>query len=197
MFKKLITLFVMCTMIVVLPACFNNCSKDTTCCASHEHEALASSSFDEAVPGVLVVNVLDKDHFDNCHIKGSIHVPFEQAEEFAQKLANQYANKSSLEIIVYCSNYMCSASGEVAKTLHKKGFTNVKAYEGGVAEWYQNGLPTEGTCSVEGFTYLKKKMSAPQHSDPQEFAVITTQQLAQKLGVAPDADNLSVQEAVK
>ena len=29
-------------------------------------------------PGLMVINVLEKDYFDDCHISGSVHIPFER-----------------------------------------------------------------------------------------------------------------------
>ena len=171
-------------MLVMLPACFGDSSKSQECCPCDMHHA--AEHIKEAVPGVVLVNVLDKEHFENCRIQGSINIPFEEVDKFADQLTKEYTDKAAIEVIVYCSNYMCSASGDTAKMLAKRGFSNVKAYEAGMAEWYQQGLPTEGPCKLEGFAYLKKKMAAPAH-ETHEFAVITTHELAEKLGVAAEA----------
>lgn len=124
--------------------------------------------------GLVVINVLDKDLYDDCHIKGSINVPYENLEKFVQDL-----DKDSSEIVVYCSNYMCSTSGVAAKQLTQMGFKHVWAYEGGTAEWHQMGLPVEGTCKS---SYLSNKLPATEHTDA-SVSVITAQQLAEKLKV--------------
>lgn len=189
--KKLISAFMISSMLVVLPACFGgDSSKPQECCPCDMHHA-GHEHIKEVVPGVVLVNVLDKEHFENCRIQGSINVPFEEVDKFVDQLTKEYQDKTAIEVIVYCSNYMCSASGEAAKMLAKRGFTNVKAYEAGMAEWYQQGLPTEGPCKLEGFAYLKKKMTAPAQQE-HEFAVITTQELAEKLGVAADAKSTEI-----
>ncbi len=123
--------------------------------------------------GLVVINVLDKTLYDDCHIKGSICVPFEDVIEYAQNNIDKNA-----DIVLYCSNYHCSASGQACKQLKKLGFNNVSAYEGGTAEWYQQGLPVEGPSTKR---YLKQKIAA-QEPDSCEVQVITMNELAQKMG---------------
>jgi len=121
--------------------------------------------------GVIVINVLDKEYFDDCHIKGSIHIPFVQVKEEVPKIADKDAT-----LIFYCSNYMCSASGEAAKQMRKLGYKNSYAYEGGVAEWYQRGdCPCMGPCKMG---YLKGKVPAP---EKKEEYVISLDDLKKKL----------------
>jgi rhodanese-related sulfurtransferase len=49
------------------------------------------------------------------------------------------------EIVVYCSNPECLASVAVYHRLADHGYTNVRRYPGGVADWEEAGLPLEGT----------------------------------------------------
>jgi len=120
---------------------------------------------------LYVLNVLDKPEYDDCHIVGSIQVSLDQVESFAQKL-----NKDT-EMVVYCSNYFCTASGQVAQQLQSLGFTKVWAYEAGMAEWFQRGLPVQGPCKQ---SYLKKVI--PQPADHEgDSNTITTEQLYDKM----------------
>lgn len=125
--------------------------------------------------GLFVVNVLDKKQYDDCHIAGSIHVAVNELESFANTL-----DKENADIVFYCSNYMCSTSAFAAKKFEKLGFNSVSAYEGGTAEWYQMGLPTEGPAQE---SYLKKVMRAPAHQDS-DVKVITADDLAKKMGLS-------------
>ena len=120
---------------------------------------------------LVLINVLDKNLYDDCHISGSVNIPFDKFEEFADKL-----NKKD-HIVVYCSNYMCTASGATAKMLKNKGFENVWAYEAGTAGWLQEGLKVEGPCSQ---AYLKLKTEKPAHQDA-DVKVISTAELREKL----------------
>lgn len=124
--------------------------------------------------GLVVINVLDKQWYDDCHIKGSINVPLEAIETYAQQL-----DPEASEIVLYCSNYFCTSSGYACKLLKNKGFKHVWAYEGGTAEWYQLGFPVEGPCEQE---YLKKKIEQSQEADvSSECDTITAQALLAKL----------------
>lgn len=126
----------------------------------------------EKKTGLIVVNVLDKEYYDDCHIKGSIHVAYEEIEKFAQTV------EKDAEIVFYCSNYMCTASGAAAKELVDQGFKNVWAYEAGMAEWYQSELPVEGPCQK---SYLLKKVMQPELEERKDISIISTEDLARKM----------------
>lgn len=88
----------------------------------------------------FLVNVLDPQYYEDCHIRGSINVPLENIEAWAKEL-----DKSS-RIVVYCASYLCPMSRTAWMKLNDMGFTNVWAYEGGMNEWYHMNLPVEGPC---------------------------------------------------
>lgn len=122
--------------------------------------------------GLVVVNVLDKELFDDCHITGSINIPLDQLEQ------NMDTIERDADLVFYCSNYQCTGSWYAAEKFSAHGFENVAAYEGGMAEWYQAGLPVEGKC-------LKAYLSKPSHKIEDEetssIALITKEQLVQKM----------------
>jgi rhodanese-related sulfurtransferase len=118
----------------------------------------------------LIINVLDTQSYDDCHIKGSINVPLSRLDDFAKKLDR------TTEIVVYCANYMCPISKKAWYILNALGFTNVKAYEGGIREWFQLGLPCEGTCTDP---HLKDQTQKPSQ-DP-KVITISAQELAAKI----------------
>jgi rhodanese-related sulfurtransferase len=98
-----------------------------------------------------LVNVLDKALFDDAHIKGSatvasVNVPFVDPAKFAAEVKDW---DKSVPVVTYCTNYFCTASGEAAEELMKLGFTNVFAYEAGMAEWVQLSK-TDAEYAVEG-----------------------------------------------
>jgi len=92
----------------------------------------------EQKPSLLVINVLDKELYDDCHIPGSIQVDMMSV----QKYVADYPKTT--KIVVYCSNYACTASPYVVKKLKKDGFEQVWDYEAGMAGWYKEKLPVEG-----------------------------------------------------
>lgn len=112
--------------------------------------SVKSSAF-AANAKLRLVNVLDKALFDDAHIKGSatvasVNVPFVDPAKFAAEVKEW---DKAIPVVTYCTNYFCTASGEAAEELMKLGFTNVYAYEAGMAEWVQLSK-TNPEYAVEG-----------------------------------------------
>ncbi len=99
-----------------------------------------------------VINVLGDTTYNDCHIKNTINVPLSQLEEFVKTLARDE------ELIVYCASYKCPASRKAWQLLTSLGFSNVKAYEGGINEWHQKNYPCEGPCKE---AYIHEKVDKP------------------------------------
>lgn len=85
--------------------------------------------------GVALVNVLSPEHYNAKHIPGSINIPKGREKRFEELFDREK------EIVVYCASPQCSASPNVAKTLHARGFKNIIDFEGGVSEWENRGYP--------------------------------------------------------
>lgn len=101
----------------------------------------------------VVINVLDPELYKDAHIKGSANVPFDQLDDYLKK-----TNKDT-ELVFYCANYMCSASGEAAQQAKAAGF-KAFAYEGGMAEWVKLGYPYVGDAKEE---YIHAENPKPDH----------------------------------
>lgn len=122
---------------------------------------------------LVVVNVLDKSLHDDCHIKGSVNVPFEQVQEYA---AAHWPKDT--ELVFYCTNYKCSASGEAARQLKALGYEKVYAYEAGIAEWHKLGFAVVGTCSSP----VLKDYERPEGlEEPTDVTVLSSQELKKKI----------------
>ena len=133
---------------------------------------LPFGSDDAKEPKLVIINVLDKPDFNDSHIKGSINIPFDDFEGKVASLSkkNHY--------VLYCADYMCMSSGFCAKLLADAGFDHVWAYEGGMAEWYQKGYPTEGPSKAD---YLKGESINMSDDEEEEVSVISAEQLAEKI----------------
>lgn len=129
-------------------------------CFKHTHEEQ-----------LAIVNVLDPDLYNDCHIDGSINVPFEQLEHFVSHL------DPDTHVVLYCSNYKCTASIFGARMLKKMGFTHVWAYEAGIAGWYQQKLPIVGPAQQAYLTMENK----PLEGESEKELLISTQELQQKM----------------
>lgn len=118
-------------------------------------EISAESLFTQFKQGsdVLVINVLNKGTFKDCSIKRSVHIPIDQLKAYAQKMLSIKKWQQDKPLVVYCASYECPLSKHAYKLLKGLGFSNVKAYEGGMRDWKQKGYPVFGNCKAD---YLKK-----------------------------------------
>jgi rhodanese-related sulfurtransferase len=83
-----------------------------------------------------LVMCLNEWAFNAKHIPGSIH--FNTPAEMLAGL------RKDDETVVYCSNPDCLASLAVYRRLLDHGYTNVRRYAGGLADWEEGGLALEG-----------------------------------------------------
>lgn len=88
---------------------------------------------------LVLVDVLDKEHFEKEHIKGAISIPLNEIEMKAPKMLN---NDDS--IVVYCASFDCLASTNAAGKLMSMGYKNVLDYKGGIKEYKEANWPLEG-----------------------------------------------------
>jgi rhodanese-related sulfurtransferase len=84
-------------------------------------------------------NVLTEDYFTGELIPGSRRVPLDQIgrEVAGTRLARDTA------IVTYCSGPACPQSRMAAEKLTAFGFTNVRAFEGGLQAWKDAGHGVE------------------------------------------------------
>jgi rhodanese-related sulfurtransferase len=83
-----------------------------------------------------LVNCLDEWMFRAKRIPGSIH--FESLKHALETFDTEK------EVIVYCSNFGCTASVMVYQQLVDHCFRKVTHYPGGIADWEDAGYPLEG-----------------------------------------------------
>ncbi len=85
---------------------------------------------------IQVVNVLDPQYYNLGFIKGSKRIPLDQLDTRLGELDKLQ------EVVTYCAGSECNASKRAAEKLAGLGF-RASAYEGGIKEWKEAGLPTE------------------------------------------------------
>jgi rhodanese-related sulfurtransferase len=85
-------------------------------------------------------NVLTDGYFKGELITGSRRVPL---DTIAREVSDTLAPMKGEEIIVYCGGPTCPQSLQAAQKLTDLGYTNVKAYEGGLEEWKSAGNHVE------------------------------------------------------
>ncbi len=129
------------------------CTKNSTC-APKEKEKEESmikqitaeslkAKIEDSDEQIRLINVLDQEYYQDCHIKGSENIPLAELEEKAAQWDKDE------QIVVYCARYECSASRDAAQKLQSLGFSKVMAYEGGTKEWLSKGYDVQGPCQKE------------------------------------------------
>jgi rhodanese-related sulfurtransferase len=88
---------------------------------------------------VLVIDVLAHERYLEKHIPGSISIPLDEPG-FVANVERQATGRDQ-RIVVYCAGRSCNSSPAAAHALEAAGFTAVRAYEGGIAEWEASGSP--------------------------------------------------------
>jgi rhodanese-related sulfurtransferase len=86
-----------------------------------------------------LVEALAAESYEEAHLPGAVNIPLGQVDELAPSLLPDKA----AQIVVYCANGPCTNSGITTKRLLDLGYTDVRDYHEGKAEWIKTGLPTE------------------------------------------------------
>jgi rhodanese-related sulfurtransferase len=108
------------------------------------NQKLSSHVLDNLDPesGLALVNVLNRDVFDEKHIPNSVNIPLSEIDQFERRFSKEK------NIIVYCASSDCDASRRAATELSQRGFSHVAAYEGGTADWEEAHQPIEGRAAA-------------------------------------------------
>ena len=86
----------------------------------------------------VLVDALSQQHYERSHLPGAVNLPYEFVDDAEQVLPDKNA-----EIVVYCMNVNCAASGEEVRELEALGYKNVRHYAEGKQDWLEAGLPVE------------------------------------------------------
>jgi rhodanese-related sulfurtransferase len=86
----------------------------------------------------VLVDALSQQHYERSHLPGAISLPYEFVDDAERRLPDKDA-----EIVVYCMNVDCAASGEEVRELSEMGYANVRHYAEGKQDWIQAGLSVE------------------------------------------------------
>ena len=89
-------------------------------------------------------NVLTDGYFKGEMIPGSRRMPL---DTIGREVSRAQSPKDE-EIIVYCGGPTCPQSLQAAQKLTNLGYTNVRAYEGGLEEWKNTGNKIERSEQV-------------------------------------------------
>jgi rhodanese-related sulfurtransferase len=94
--------------------------------------------------GVTLVEALPAPHFEAEHLPGAVNLPGDLTEELAAELAPD----PTRPVVTYCSGPSCGRSKAAAGAFTRLGYSDVRVYVGGKADWAQAGLPFEGARAL-------------------------------------------------
>ena len=93
--------------------------------------------------GVVVLNVLPEADFQKLHIQGSQSLPLTlDYGAFLQEVERKHGKQRLF--ITYGDHLSRMDGASAAQAMRVHGFT-AENYPGGIQEWFDAGLPTEGT----------------------------------------------------
>src|SRR5881398_962790 len=104
---------------------------------SEIEEADASGAQSLLDEGAVLVDVRERDEWEQGRIPGAVHVP----RGYLEQRIEQAAPDRSRPVVLYCA--AGNRSAFAAKTLAELGYARPVSLAGGYSDWQQNGLPTE------------------------------------------------------
>jgi rhodanese-related sulfurtransferase len=88
---------------------------------------------------VTLIEALPASHYAAEHLPGAINVPDVLTAQEAARIAPDRHGT----VVVYCSGPGCGRSTVTAAALRRAGYTDVRVYAGGKADWFAARLPME------------------------------------------------------
>jgi rhodanese-related sulfurtransferase len=92
---------------------------------------------------LTLLEALPEKHYRQGHLPGALLFPHDQA----RALAPQLLPEKQAAIVVYCASATCSNSDQAARALTDLGYTDVRVYAEGKADWQAAGLPLEPSAA--------------------------------------------------
>src|SRR5512142_946095 len=102
-----------------------------------EVDSRRASELLDADEAPLLVDVRERDEWEQGRIPGAIHIPRGNLESRVESAAPDRAHP----IVVYCQSG--NRSVFATRTLEELGYENVVSLAGGFVDWKRSGLPTQ------------------------------------------------------
>jgi rhodanese-related sulfurtransferase len=93
---------------------------------------------------VTLIEALPEPRYDAEHLSGAVNLPGELTADLAQVLAPE----RSRTVVAYCSGPSCGRSKVAAAAFTRLGYSDVRVYPDGKADWVDAGLPIEGARAI-------------------------------------------------
>jgi len=95
-------------------------------------------------PGVVFVDARTADEFAMHHVAGARNLPQEAMYGDLEAAAKSLSLSTEDRLVVYCGNFLCDKSKELAEALRTAGYSYVTVISDGFEGWQTVGGPTEG-----------------------------------------------------
>ena len=143
--------------------------------------------------GALLIDVRELDEYQQVRIPGSEFRPLSNINGWYQGLP------TDTPVVLYCNSGSRSAQATAALT-HQAGFTNIVNMEGGIVEWYEQGLPvTTEPVETSGyglpFTEMEPDRAAKEIENGELRWIVDVRPEVQFLtGHVPGANNIPLEQ---
>ena len=117
----------------IVAVILTGCSSDSATLETVEPEAAATIIADE--PETIVLDIRTPEEYNEGIIEGAVNIDFYDAD-FAEQLDTLDKDAS---YVVYCRSD--NRSGQAMDTFADLGFQQVTEIDGGIVNWYDQGLP--------------------------------------------------------
>jgi rhodanese-related sulfurtransferase len=98
---------------------------------------ISRHELEERLDELTIVDTQHPNMFRRRHLPNAVNLPSGRVAALAAVLLPDLG----AEIVVYCGSWLCRSSDRVAEELQRLGYTNVRIYRGGRADWRRAGLP--------------------------------------------------------
>lgn len=92
----------------------------------------------------VLVEALPVAYYEQAHLPGALNIPHDAINALAARLLPD----KNAEIVVYCASATCRNSDYAAARLTALGYSKVRTFTGGKADWIDAGLPIESGAAV-------------------------------------------------
>jgi molybdopterin/thiamine biosynthesis adenylyltransferase/rhodanese-related sulfurtransferase len=123
--------------------------------------------------GQLVIDVRERDEWDEGHLPGATHIP----RGLLESRIEQVAADRTQPLLLYCA--AGNRSAFAARTLEELGYENVSSLAGGFTDWKRNGHPTERTRSLspQGRTRYSRHLLIPEVGETGQLRLLDSRVL--------------------
>ena len=90
-------------------------------------------------PALILLEVLPETYYQQGHLPGARLAPPDKVRDLTRSLASSH----DAPVVLYCASATCKNSHDAAKVFSDAGYSNVRVYVGGKADWQDAGLPVE------------------------------------------------------